>query len=47
MPKQVRTDLDLLEVAQENAVDAPRQQPGQASLAHRQRHFAQILAAYR
>jgi hypothetical protein len=34
MTEQVRADLALLEVAEEDAVDASRQQPGQACLAH-------------
>jgi hypothetical protein len=44
MPEQVRTDLALLEVAQEDAVDPPRQQPRQIGLPHRQRQLAEILA---
>ena len=42
--EQVRADLALLEVAQEYAVDAARQEPGQARLAHRQRQLAEIVA---
>ena len=44
MPEQVWTDLALFEVREEDAVDAARQQPRQACLAHRQRQFAEILA---
>ena len=39
--EQVRADLALLEVGQKDAVDAPRQQPGQVGLAHRQRQPAE------
>ena len=35
--KHIRPDLALLEVAQEDAIWPPRQQPGQVGLAHRQR----------
>ena len=44
MPEQVRADLALLEVAQEDPVHAPRQEPGQVGLAHRQRQPAEVLA---
>jgi hypothetical protein len=44
MPEQVRADLTLLEVEQEDALDAARQQPGEAGLAHRQRQPPEILA---
>ena len=40
----VRADLALFEVGQEDAVNPPRQQPGQVGLEHRQRQPAQILA---
>ena len=42
--EQVRPDLALFEVGQEDAVNPPRQQPGQVGLEHRQRQPAQILA---
>ena len=42
--EQVRADLALLEVAQEDTVHTPRQQPCEAGLAHRQRQAAEILA---
>jgi hypothetical protein len=42
--EQVRADLALLEIAQEDAVDAPRQKTRQACLAHRQRKLAEVLA---
>ena len=35
MAEQVRTDLALFEVGQEDAVDPPRQQPGQIGLERR------------
>jgi hypothetical protein len=46
-PEQVRADLALLEVAEEDAVDAPREQPRQTGLAHRQRQPADVLAVAR
>jgi hypothetical protein len=42
MPEQVWTDLPLFEVAEEDAVHAPRQEPRQA---HAQRQIADVLAA--
>jgi len=39
MAKQVRPDLALLEIGKEDAVDAPRQKPGEAGFAHRQRQL--------
>jgi hypothetical protein len=42
--EQVRANLALLEVAQEDTVHTPRQQPWEAGLAHRQRQAAEILA---
>ena len=42
--EQVRADLALLEVAQEDPVDAARQQPGEVGLAHAERQLAEILA---
>ena len=42
--EQVRADLALLEIGQEDAVDAPRQPPGPAGLAHAQRQPADVLA---
>ena len=44
VPEQVRADLALLEVGQEYAVDAARQQSGEAGLAHVERQSAEILA---
>lgn len=40
-------DLALLEVAHEDAVRPPRQQPGQIVLAQVQRQFAQVIALQR
>src|SRR6476646_1575805 len=37
MPEQIRADFALLEIAQNDAVDTPRQQPRQAGLAHAER----------
>ena len=42
--EQVRADLALL-IAQEYAVNPPRQQPGQVGLAHRQRQLAETAVA--
>ena len=42
--EQVRADLALLEVGEVNAVDAARQQSGEAGLAHVERQSAEILA---
>ena len=44
VPEKVRPDLALFEVAQEDAVDAPRQHPGEIGLAQLQRQFADVLA---
>ena len=41
--KQVRADLALLEVGQEDAVDAARQQPGKVSLAQAERQLSDVL----
>jgi hypothetical protein len=46
-PKQVWSDLALLEVSNENAVRAAAQQLRQVGLAHGQRQAAQILAVER
>ncbi len=43
-PKQVRADLALLEVADEDAFRPARQQPGQVVLPKVQRQLAQVLA---
>ncbi len=37
MTEQLRADLALLELAYEDAIDAPRQQPGQVALAQAER----------
>ena len=42
--KQLRADLALLEIGNENAIRAAGQQPGQIGLAHGERQFAQIVA---
>ena len=44
MPEQIRADFALLEVGQEDAVDATRQQPGQVALPHAERQPAEIFA---
>jgi hypothetical protein len=44
VPEEVGTDLALLEVGQEDAIDAPRKQPGQVRLAHAQRQLANVVA---
>jgi hypothetical protein len=42
--EEIRTDLALLEVRQEDAIDAPSEQSGQVSLAHAQRQLANVFA---
>ena len=42
--EEIRTDLALLEVKQEDAIDAPSEQSGQISLAHAQRQLANVFA---
>ena len=42
--EEIRTDLALLEVRQEDAIDAPGEQSGQVSLAHAQRQLANVFA---
>ena len=42
--EEIRTDLALLEVRQEDAIDAPSEQSGQISLAHAQRQLANVFA---
>ena len=44
VPEQVRTDLALLEVGQENAVHALRQPPGKVGLSHAERQLSDVLA---
>jgi hypothetical protein len=41
--EQARADLALLEVGQEDAVDAARQQPGKVSLAQAERQLSDVL----
>ena len=44
MPVQVRTNLALFEIAQEDAVNPPREEPGEVRLSHGERQFADVLA---
>ena len=44
MAEQVRANLALFEVAQEDAIDAARQEPGEVGLAHTERQLADVLA---
>ena len=44
MPEQVGADLALFEVVHEDAVNPPRQQPGQIALAQAERQLADIVA---
>ena len=47
MPEQIRPDLTLLEIAQEDSVNAPRQQPRQVGLPHRDNERAVAITQRR